>query len=216
MNWQGRISGSDGIWGDAGADRVIRVVEDLAPAPLPARLLPNAGGTDQITLGPLGVLSARDRLALIGFQHLNPHWDGVAILVGDTGTHWATLSAREIIHLQTSALPAVAHGLGLSDHRAAPGPDMEAAQDRPERLMLLLGAAQDDDARLSMLLGAEIGSTRTLWLGQQAVLIGEGVLTRGYAHALSAAHVPVTLTDHGALIGKGFEALAALFDTDPE
>ncbi len=46
-------------------------------------------------------------------------------------------------------------------------------------------------------------------------MTGDGPLVGDYARALQAAHVPVILTDHTALLQKGFEALAMRF-TQPE
>ncbi|EAQ03180.1 hypothetical protein OB2597_13588 [Pseudooceanicola batsensis HTCC2597] len=209
MSWQGRISGSDGVWGDAQPDLVILVSGEASGADrVPARLIPESPrtGDNALMLPGLGGLSGRERLILIGFQALNPHWDGVAVVVGETAAHWVTLSAGEVIHAQGSLAPAMARALGAAE-AAAQG--LDEALDRPERLPLLLHDAATDGARLGALLGADVGATRTLWLGQQAVLVGSGPLAKGYIAALSAAHVPVTLTDSGALIQKGFAALAA-------
>jgi 2-dehydro-3-deoxygalactonokinase len=206
MKWQGRISGTDGLWGDATAARLIAVNDAAAAQALPGKLIPEATENDRLQLCPLGPISAQDRLVLAGFQHLNPHWDGLAIIVGADATHWATLSAGEVIHAQSSALPRLAAQLGLTDVQAE---GLADTMDRPERLLMSLGSATSEAAQLGALLGAEVGSTRTLWLGQQAVLIGEGRLTRAYANALQSAHIPVTQTDRTALIQKGFEALSA-------
>jgi len=208
MNWQGRISGTDGLWGDAGAARLIAVDDTATAQSVPTKLIPEDAEPDRIHLSPLGPLSAQDRLVLAGFQHLNPHWDGIAVVVGSLATHWATLSAREVIHTQTSALPQLAAQLGVANAQAE---GLDDTMDRPERLLMSLSAVQSDGQKLGALLGAEVGSTRTLWLGQQAVLIGEGPLSKSYAKALQSAHIPVTLTDRTALIQKGFEALAASF-----
>lgn len=208
MSWQGRINGTDGLWGDPGAAWCI-LADDAAPAdPVPARLIPETPALrpDGVTLPPLGALGARDRVALAGFQHLNPHWDGVAVVVTGDATLWATLSAGEVIHLQPSAVPAIARGLGIEGAQAT---GFDRAQDRPERVMFHLADAPDDAHRLGALIGADIGAARTLWLGMQAALIGEGALSQGYAAGLAAAHVPVTRTDATALVRKGFAALAA-------
>lgn len=208
MDWSGQIIGDDTGWGTPGA-ALSFVVGDPAAAGdassgplLPAELRQRAGA---LHLPALGEINATDRLALIGFQSLNPHWDGVAVVVGCEATIWATLSAREVIHQQGSATPRLAGALGLADAEAEA---MEATLDRPERLPLLLHDATGPGAQLGALLGAEIGATRTLWLGQQAVLIGEGPLAKAYAQAMSAAHVPLTLTKRRELLGKGFDALA--------
>lgn len=209
MDWCGQIYGQDRSYGTPGAARLILVGDPGEAAQGPTGpLIPEgfgAGGPGPWRLAPLGALSAPDRLALIGFQHLNPHWDGVAVAVGEHATVWATLSAREVIHQQGSATPRLAAALGIAGVTTGA---LEGALDRPERLPLLLQDAGSPEAELGALLGAEIGATRTLWLGQQAVLIGEGPLAAGYGRALDAAHVPVTLTDRKSLHQKGFEALA--------
>ena len=214
MTWCGQIIGSDKNWGTPGAPRMFivgdtGVMAEAGSGPLlPETLVEDH---DRLHLPALGALAADDRLALIGFQTLNPHWDGVAIVVGTQSTIWATLSAREVIHQQGSATPRMAAALGVADAGAE---GFEAATDRPERLPLLLQDAVSPAAELGALLGAEIGATRTLWLGQQAVLIGAGPLTKGYAAALSDAHVPVTLTDRDALMSKGFDALGQAFSDE--
>ncbi|WP_136634315.1 2-dehydro-3-deoxygalactonokinase [Pseudooceanicola onchidii] len=214
MAWRGEIIGTDGTWGSEGAARRFVVGHPDVPAdeangPVRPERMPGSDGV--LHLPALGAIPARLRLALAGFLTLNPHWDGVAVLVGGAATHWATLSAREVIHQQGSATPRIAAALGLSDV----GPEaFDAALDRPERLPLLLQDAATPGAELGALMGAEVGATRTLWLGQQAVLIGAGPLARGYATALQTAHVPVTVTDLKALYQKGFEALAEAFPPD--
>lgn len=215
MDWCGQIIGDDRGWGTPGAPRLFLCGDPAVPAQgttgaiLPELLVPGDGGAQH--LPALGAIAPELRLALIGFQSLNPHWDGVAVLVGKDVTVWATLSAREVIHQQGSATPRLAEALGLADARVD---GLDAALDRPERLPLLLQDAGSRSAELGALLGAEIGATRTIWLGQQAVLIGEGPLAKGYATALSAAHVPVTLTDGNALKDKGFVALSEAFSAD--
>ena len=210
MSWRGVILEDDRVWGAEDATQTL-VVGDPAVPPqgLPGPVMPEAlmSGAGGLHLPPLGDIAAADRLALIGFFSLNEQWDGVAIVVSETAAIWATCSAREVIHAQGSATPRLAGALGVT---AGPATGFDAALDRPERLPLLLHGTEGG-AALGALLGAEIGATRTLWLGQQAVLIGHGPLAKGYAAALSAAHVPVTLTDRDALLRKGFDALAARF-----
>ena len=208
MDWQGRIFGSDRIWGADGASRLFVVgAPDVPAGPgtgwVCADSLPET--STGFHLPAMGAIPAPERLALIGFLALNPHWDGVAVVVGDSAV-WATLSAREVIHQQGSATPVLARALGLDD--AAPV-EMDTARDRPERLPLLLHDARSAGSKIGTLLGAEIGATRTLWLGQQAVGIGTGALAKAYVAALRQAHVPVTETDRTALFDKGFAALAA-------
>ena len=210
MNWQGRIIGDNRIWGAASASPLIVVGDEaIAPHGPLGKVLPEglASTNDTYHLPAIGQVAAVDRLSLIGFQSLNPYWDGVAVIVGVSATIWATLSAGEVIHQQGSATPQMAAALSLDQVQPR---GMEGALDRPERLPLLLHSAAAPEDRLGALMGAEVGATRTLWLGQQAVLLGDGALTRAYGGALSAAHVPVTLTDSPALKEKGFSALASL------
>ena len=211
MTWRGDIIGADRFWGAEDATRQFSVgapgvPADAATGPVLPERMPGADGV--LHLPALGQIGAVDRLALIGFQYLNPDWDGVAVVVSNTATIWATLSAREVIHQQGSAVPEMAVALGL-DQAAAEG--FAEAQDRPERLPMLLHEADGDAARLGVLIGADVGAARRLWLGQQAVLIGAGAMAKGYGAALDGASVPLTRTDHAALLTKGFEALVEAF-----
>ncbi|MGI3170214.1 hypothetical protein ACRARG_13770 [Pseudooceanicola sp. C21-150M6] len=208
MSWQGIIEGEAQRWGAEGAAHVLHVGAagvpvDRVPGPLLPEVLQQGGGA--VHLPPLGPLPAPERLALIGFHQMNPNWDGVAVVVTDRATLWVTLSADEVIHIQGSATPALIGALGLPEAGEGFGP----ALDRPERLPLLLHDAANGTEQAALLIGADIGATRTIWLGQQAVLIAEGALAKGYGHGLSAAHVPVTLTRQTALREAGFAALAA-------
>lgn len=211
MAWRGEIIGEDRIWGAEGAARRFgvgapNVPADAATGPVLPERMPGAEGV--LHLPALGQIGAVDRLALIGFQSLNPDWDGVAVVIGAAAAIWATLSAREVIHQQGSAVPEIAVALGLDQVTAEGFGD---AQDRPERLPMLLHDAGGDAARLGVLIGADVGAARRLWLGQQAVLIGARVVAKGYGAALDGAGVPLTRTDHAALLTKGFEALAEAF-----
>jgi 2-dehydro-3-deoxygalactonokinase len=211
MTWRGEIIGENRTWGAEDALRVFvvgarGVPDDAATGPVLPERMPGTDGA--LHLPALGAIGAADRLALIGFQSLNPDWDGVAVVVGEVATIWATCSAREVIHQQGSAVPEMVSSLGLAKV-AAEG--FAEAQDRPERLPMLLHDAAGDAARLGVLIGADIGAARRLWLGQQVVLIGAGALARGYGAALAEAGVPLTRTDHAALLTKGFEALAQAF-----
>ena len=215
MTWTGKIIGDDSAWGDGpGADMALVVGDPAAPGePLPGKLIPEAPteGPGGIYLPDLGALRSVDRLALIGFQELNPHWDGIAVVLGDRASLWVTLSAGEAIHLQGSATPALIAALGLSEQGVS---GLDAAMDSPDRLPMLLHDAPDDATRTGTLIGAEIGAARTLWLGQQAVLIGDGPVSKSYAKGLQDAHVPVTLTDTKRLKLEGFKTLAKAFAQD--
>lgn len=182
------------------------VPADDLPAPLlPDQLMRGAGG---LCLPDLGGLGARERLLLLGFQTLNPNWDGVAVITGEEASHWATLSAGEVIHHQGSHVPTMARALRCKGDVAR---GIETGMDAPERLTGLLFNAPDAAHRLGALIGADVGANRALWLGQQAVAIGGGPIASGYVSALEGLYVPVTRTDPNALIREGFRALARKF-----
>ncbi|WP_163848178.1 2-dehydro-3-deoxygalactonokinase [Pseudooceanicola aestuarii] len=214
MAWQGDIIGDGSVWGPGGRETrragVARIVvgdPSVLPDRIPAKLLPEAlaGGNH---LPPLTGMPADLRLRLLGFQTLNPHWDGVAIAPGPDRTVWATLSAGEVIHVQGALTGKLAHSLQCEGVTRPEG--IEAALSRPERLAMLLDEARQPEVTLGALIGAEMAAAKSLWLGQQAVLIGSGPLRGAYLAAFQALYVPVTDTMEDAVTRAGFRALAGL------
>ena len=213
MSWQGDIVGEEGAWGPDGRQerrpdlpRIVVGAQEVRAERLPAALMPEAL-TGGVHLPPLDGLPAVARLRLLGFQTLNPNWDGVAIVVGPDRTVWATLSAGEVIHVQGAVTGRLATALDCAE-AATDGVDM--ALSRPERLAMLLDAAETPGERLGALIGAELAAAKPLWLGQQAVLIGASPLRAAYLGALKGLYVPVTETMEDALTREGFRALAPL------
>lgn len=152
------------------------------------------------------------RIAAIGFQDLNPEWDGILIIVGDTTTTWVHVSAKEVISLASTLTPQLAATLAP----AAQDLDTEALSDtfsRPERLATHLRSAEVTEAAdrtLGHLIGADLAATRAYWLGQDLALIADGPLAKAYQSGLKAQHAPATLASYDRMTAQGFRALAKL------
>lgn len=185
-----------------------------APCPVTPDALPSDGS---FRILPTVTQSApQDRLtwarvAAIGFQSLNPDWDGILCLPGVTTTYWLHLSAKEIVSFQGCATPQMAFALD-----AGTTADPEAADQtmsRPANLAAHIHSAQvsrNANALLGHLLGAEIAATRPYWLGQEVALIGTVPITNAYATILNAQHVPLIRADGAKMVEKGFQILNAL------
>ncbi|QOL82177.1 2-dehydro-3-deoxygalactonokinase [Pseudooceanicola spongiae] len=192
--------------------RLIVGAPDLPMQSIPGKLCPEElpRGAEGLCLPGLGQMTSGDRLRLLGFQTLNPHWDGLALVVQPARTLWVTLSAGEAIHLQASATGQLASALGCV---GAVPEGFDEAMSRAERLPFQLAEAETPGQQLAALLGAEMAAAKRLWLGQQAVLIGRGPLANAYLAALRGLYVPVTETSEAALVREGFRALAKAFLT---
>ncbi|KAA2313339.1 2-dehydro-3-deoxygalactonokinase [Puniceibacterium sp. HSS470] len=190
--------------------RLIVGATGLPAHKIPGKLCPEDlhRGADGLCLPGLGQMTSGERLRLLGFQTLNPYWDGVALIVQSERTLWVTLSAGEAIHVQASATGQLAIALGCE---AAVPEGLDEAMSLAERLPFQLAEATGPGARLAALLGAEMAAAKRLWLGQQAVLIGQGPLAHAYLAALRGLYVPVTETMDAALVREGFRALARTF-----
>lgn len=219
MSWIGQEIGATRLWGPEGQTPMrdlppeARLVVGAAGVPcdgLPGTLLPDElqQGPDGLHLAPLGQVSAALRLRLLGFQALNAHWDGLAVLPGQRETLWLTLSAGEVIHLRASATPKLAKALGCSEARPE---GLDEALSRADALPFELARAETPGEALGLLLGAEMAAAKSLWLGQQAVLVGQAPLAKAYLAALQGLYVPVTETVDDALVREGFRALAKKF-----
>lgn len=174
----------------------------------PLRLL---GGLSQAT-PPAVMRGACNRIA--GFLSLNPDWDGVICVAGAT-THWALISANEVVSFQSFLTPQLWHGLapclGIGGtpvydraQRAELTASMDTVQSKPEALAARLAELQATQgaqgntgaARLwGLLLGAELSAARPYWLGQNIALIAPAPLDTLYQAALDHQGVPVTRTD---------------------
>ncbi|QPM91367.1 hypothetical protein [Pseudooceanicola algae] len=219
MDWLGIEIDGERLWDDRGPcgprdlppEQRFVVGHAAVPAdPLPSELLPDQlpRSAEGFHLPPLGGIPAECRLRLIGFQALNPTWDGLALVVGAERTLWVTLSAGEAIYMQASVTGRLAGLLGCAD--VAPE-GLDDAMSRAERLPFLLAEATGPGKGLAALLGAEMAAAKSLWLGQQAVLLGYGPLAKAYLGALQGLYVPVTETRDEALARAGFRALAKKF-----
>lgn len=194
-------------------------VLDIAPVPVSppgaARLRMFAvPGLKQAA--PPGLMQgAETRIA--GFLSLNPNWDGVICLPGPV-THWAQVSAEEIVSFQSflslDLAAALTRGSLLRPALSGNGWDEAAFCDalddslsRPERLAARLAELRARDllqtrppgearARLSgILIGAELAAARPYWLGQQLAIIGPDEDAALYTAALARHGVPATVVD---------------------
>jgi 2-dehydro-3-deoxygalactonokinase len=148
-----------------------------------------------------------------GFLSLNPGWEGVICLPGAT-THWALISAEEVVSFQSFLTTGIAsatlasNGLA-SDDWSAQSIALTAADtiSRPEltaaRLAEALaagvvhGASPEDTAGMvwGALLGAELAASRPYWLGQNLAIIGAKEHAAPYVVALEAQGLSVTVAD---------------------
>ncbi|PIE14030.1 MAG: hypothetical protein CSA70_02380 [Rhodobacterales bacterium] len=142
-------------------------------------------------------MEVEPRLAIAGFLLAHPNWDGVAVVVGDP-THWAQISADEVVSFQSFLTLRIAAALGargaVDGGGRVDGAAMAETLSRPERLAAHLASAEiggAPGAALGHLIGAELGAARPYWLGQQVVVLGTGAMAAAYAAALEAQGVPV-------------------------
>ncbi|MCE8514040.1 2-dehydro-3-deoxygalactonokinase [Ruegeria pomeroyi] len=212
-------------------------VRDVVPC------APLSGGLWQIDLGdPRVVLNAVPGLAqaepadmmqgdetrVAGFLALNPGWDGVICLTGDT-SRWVHVSAGEVVSFRSflsgAILSSLAAGTVLGRWLGAAGVDAGAFSDavadglsRPEQMLARLWSAHaaatlqglpEEAARaqiLGGLIGAELAATRPFWLGQQLAVMGEGQMPRLYVDALAAQGAPATQADAARMTRQGLIA----------
>lgn len=155
---------------------------------------------------------------ITGFLALNPKWDGVICLPGET-THWAQISADEIVSFQsfvtTQLFFARGYGAANSWSLSALREATDDTMSKPERLAARLGElaahAQRDSKDATdlngllwgYLIGAELVAARPYWLGQNLALIGPDDLTAPYAAALEAQGLPVTRAETAPMVLAG-------------
>ena len=207
-----------------------------APVPVPAkpgqltpvRIGPHAHALPGLCQSGPPALMRGEELRIAGFLALNPNWDGVICLPGPI-THWAQVSAEEVVSFQSFLTGAMAEALTTSPllRTALAGSDwdrdafaeaLDTAMSRPERLAAglagihaeaALGTLSGGAARARLfggLTGAELAAARPYWLGQQVALIGPDIPARPYAEALARQGVPVTRTDADRMTLAGFNA----------
>ncbi|MHA6263574.1 2-dehydro-3-deoxygalactonokinase [Arenibacterium sp. CAU 1754] len=148
-----------------------------------------------------------------GFLSLNPGWDGVICVPGET-TCWALVSAGEIVSFQTFMTGALTDVLGQTDAFVSRWAEADwNTQDfdagltetlsRPDRLAAKLSELRAlillDQPPVSprayltgLLVGAELAAARPYWLGQQLAVIGDTTDAAPYVAALEAQGAPVT------------------------
>lgn len=212
-------------------------VRDSVPCP------PLAGGLWQIDLGDPHValhavpglgqaqpadLMQGDETRVAGFLALNPGWDGVICLTGDT-SRWVHVSAGEVVSFRSflsgALIAALSAGTVLGRWLAGPDCDKtafaEAVADglsRPEQVLARLWSAHaaatmralpSEVARariLGGLIGAELAATRPFWLGQNLAVLGEGEMAGLRVDALAAQGAPALLADGPRMTREGLIA----------
>lgn len=198
---------------------------DLAPVPLPGGEVRALPGLRQDS--PPGLMHGAE-LRIAGFLTLNPRWDGVICLPGPI-THWALLSAEEVVSFQSFLTGETADALaaapslravfaGTDWDEAAFDAALDTAMSRPERLAAGLAAIQAEAAQGAigpgqararlhgLLLGAELAAARPYWLGQQVAVIGPDEAAGPYVTALQRQGLPVTQADETRMTLAGFTA----------
>lgn len=212
-------------------------VRDMVPcAPLAGRLWQIDLGDPRVALHTVpGLKQAQpadmmqgDETRVAGFLALNPGWDGVICLVGET-SRWVHVSAGEVISFRSflfgALISAVTAGTQLGRWLTTSDLDgaafIDAVADglsRPEQVLARFWSAHAD-ATLSALppevararilgglIGAELAATRPFWLGQQLAVLGEGEMPRLHVDALAAQGAPATLGDAPRMTREGLIA----------
>ena len=198
---------------------------ETADARLSVHILPGVRQDD-----PADVMRGEET-QIAGYLALNPNFDGVICLPG-THTKWAHISAGEIVSFRTfmtgeifallSKQSVLRHSLTTKGWDAeAFGTAVTTAMTRPAdqaaRLFALRAESLLHDlhpdtarARLSgLLIGAELAAAKPYWLGQHVALIGDDVLCKAYADALSAQGLPVERTDAERMTLEGLKTAYA-------
>lgn len=221
-----------GDWLAAGAGDIVQSGEPVELTPVPAapgKLVPQPGGDlsgarcwtlPGLTQSAPVDLMCGAETTIAGFLSLNPNWDGVICLPG-APTHWALISADEVVSFQSFLSLEIHAALGATGAPALDPEFAEAVADtmsRPERLAQRLNAARAGarlgdladgavaDRMLGALLGAELAAARPYWLGQQIALIGPPELTAPYAAALQTQAAMVTMAPDSGMTLTGLTA----------
>ncbi|MCA0869482.1 2-dehydro-3-deoxygalactonokinase [Seohaeicola saemankumensis] len=228
----GTLDAAIGDWLAAGARDIVQCGDPAEMTPVPAapgKLAPRPGGN--LNGGRLWTLPGLTQSApvdlmfgaettIAGFLSLNPNWDGVICLPG-AQTHWAQISADEVVSFQSFLSLEILAALGATGVPALDAEFAEAVADtmsRPERLAQRLNAARAGarlgdladgavaDRMLGALLGAELAAARPYWLGQQIALIGPAEMTAPYAAALQTQAAMVTVAPDARMTLAGLTA----------
>lgn len=185
---------------------VLRIGEGAQEVPAP--VLPEQGRAlpDLVQSSPPDRLDGWARVAVAGFLADKGDWDGVLCIAGADVSHWAHVSAGEVVSFQGFLTPRLVTALG-----GAGAADAQAVADslsRPERLATHLRSAAiagRPEATTGHLVGAELAAARPYWLGQQVAVIGQDA---PQAAALMAQGVPVQEVSPQAMRAAGLAALA--------
>lgn len=208
------------VFGEIDTDRILVAgAESAPPEALPAKVMPDQlmTGAGALVLPGLEQGNPRHRidgarLTALGFLALNGDWDGVICMPGSV-THWLSISAGEAVFLQSALSLRLSGALGLPVE--TPDPEaVSAALSRPERLATALRSAalaRSGATATGWLIGAELAAAKSLWLGQQVAVLGDGPAAGAYRAALEAQGMAVTVASAAAMAEKGMTALGTKF-----
>lgn len=236
------VAAAIGDWLAAGARDIVQCGSDTLvsvpakPGDLTPRPGPDLGGARVWAIPGLKQDTPPDVMTgaettISGFLSLNPNWDGVICLPG-MQTHWAQVSADEIVSFQSflslELLDALVQGAPVPAPDDGFAPAVEDTMSRPERLAQRLNAARTEmrtgtmtqiaaqNRMMGALIGAELAAARPYWLGQQIALIGPSELTAPYRMALELQAAMLTVAAGTRMTLAGLTgAWRRLPDQDP-
>ena len=197
---------------DGGDAPIVMVGGGGTPRSLPCKAVPEleAGVGGGWLFPPLawdGQASGGAEARIAGYASANPNWDGVICVAGEA-TVWAHVSAGEVISFQRFVTGQLAAAMEVDEtwDEAAMRRALDDAMARPERLAAYIARAGDAGTLWGALLGAELAAARVYWLGQEVVLIGEGLAAEALQGALAVQGVPVRQEDDTEMLLAGLEA----------
>jgi len=175
---------------------------------VPTKVLPEGGNLfgDLVQDAPIGRLGGWARLWIAGFLSTRPDWDGVICLVDGDITHWAQISAEEVVSFQSYVTGRLVEVLGGGVKADASA--IADSMSRPERLATHLRSAELEglsDAITGYLIGAELAASRPYWLGQNVAVVAESSL---YSDALGIQGVVAQLVSADDMRIAGFAEMA--------
>ena len=224
------LAPGDALWStDAGQQAAVPV--PAKPSELP--VLTQSNGAENIfSMADLEQARPFGRLAgaafrIEGFLSLNKDWDGVICLPGFHATHWAQISADEVVSFLSFSTLALVEALCPVETEAATVDEsaltatLADVLSTPETLALRMaetkarwsvGTLSDDSAAGQIwgaALAAELAASRSYWLGQNLALISPASLARPYRAALASQYVPVTEADESRMTLHGLSRARA-------
>jgi hypothetical protein len=152
--------------------------------------------------------------ALGAFVADHAKWDGIVIFAGQVTT-WAHVSAGELISFRSSLALKIAcdvmrdRGLDTPDQVGDGFNDaVGSGLSNPETVFRKLSASVGAETHLGHVLGADLAASRSYWLGQDIVILGEGDAAHWIEVALKSQFAMVR-RDPQDYLGRGARAVRA-------